>query len=126
MRSSAHRVRSVSVKFRRGSGRLRRCCGGSRLRPSTVATMGDDMRIDLLRSRQMALGCAWLFLAMPGVFGIVLLLGTGGRSVTGWILTGLYALGTLYLGILFVRASRLSVAPMENRSGWIGFRRTDR
>jgi hypothetical protein len=52
-------------------------------------------------------------------------LGSGGSSVVGWVLTGIYVVGTGYLGFLFVRAGRLGVAPMESRSGWIGWRRTD-
>lgn len=88
--------------------------------------MSDDIRVDQLRARRTALGCAWLFLAVPGVFGIVVLLASGGTSVPGWVLTGLYAVGTVLLLTLFVRAGQLKVAPMESRSSWIGWRRTDR
>ncbi len=88
--------------------------------------MGEDIRVDQLRARRTALGCAWLFLAVPGVFGVIVLLASGGTSVPGWILTGLYVAGTALLLVLFVRAGQLKVAPMESRSGWIGWRRTDR
>lgn len=88
--------------------------------------MSDDIRVDQLRARRTALGCAWLFLAVPGVFGVVVLIGSGGDSVPGWMLTGAYAVGTVLLLVLFVRAGQLKVAPMESRSNWIGWRRTDR
>lgn len=88
--------------------------------------MSDDIRVDQLRARRMAIGCAWLFLAVPGVFGVVVLLASGGTSVPGWVLTGAYVLGTVLLLVLFLRASQLKVAPMESRSNWIGWRRTDR
>lgn len=91
----------------------------------TVSAMSDDIRIDQLRSRRLAIGCAWLFLALPGVFGVIVLIASGGNSAVGWILTSTYALGTVYLLYLFVRASNLAVTPMESRSGWIGWRRTD-
>jgi cytochrome c biogenesis protein CcdA len=88
--------------------------------------MGDDIRVDQLRARRTALGCAWLFLAVPGVFGVLVLLNSGGSSVPGWILTIAYVAGTVLLLTLFVRAAQLTVAPMESRSNWIGWRRTDR
>ncbi len=72
------------------------------------------------------MGCAWLFLAVPGVFGVVVLIGSGGTSVPGWVLTVTYLLGTALLLVLFLRAGQLKVAPMESRSNWIGWRRTDR
>jgi cytochrome c biogenesis protein CcdA len=85
--------------------------------------MSDDIRVDQLRARRMALGCAWLFLAVPGILGVIVLLASGGTSVVGWILAGVYVLGTAYLLTLFIRASKLAVSPMESRSGWIGWRR---
>lgn len=88
--------------------------------------MSDDIRVDQLRARRTALGCAWLFLALPGALGIVVLLNSGGSSVPGWILTVAYVGGTALLLTLFVRAGQLKVAPMESRSNWIGWRRTDR
>lgn len=88
--------------------------------------MSDDIRVDQLRARRTAIGCAWLFLAVPGVFGVVVLLASGFSSVPGWVLTVTYVLGTAVLLTLFVRAGQLKVAPMESRSSWIGWRRTDR
>ncbi len=57
----------------------------------------------------MGVGCAWLFLAVPGVFGIVVLLSNGGRSAAGWALTSVFLVGTGYLLFLFVNADRIGV-----------------
>jgi hypothetical protein len=86
--------------------------------------MAEDMRIEQLTARRQAIGCAWLFIAVPGIFGVVVLLASGFTSAVGWILTAIYIGATILLGTLFVRAGKMALAPMESRSGWIGWRRT--
>ncbi len=86
--------------------------------------MAEDIRIEQLTARRQAIGCAWLFVAVPGVFGVVVLLASGFTSTVGWVLSVIYLVVTVYLGILFVRAGKMALAPMESRNGWIGWRRT--
>jgi len=78
------------------------------------------MRTDLVRARRTALGCAWLFIAVPGVLGIFGLIHSGFTSLFGWLMTTFFLLATFYLGMLFIRARSLSVAEPKTRRGRYG------
>jgi hypothetical protein len=82
--------------------------------------MGEDMRVDLLRARRQAIGCTWLFLAFPGVLGIIVVATSGGSSVLGWVLVGIFLVGTAYLVSLWVRAPHMKVSQGRVRSSWFG------
>jgi hypothetical protein len=83
--------------------------------------MSDDVRIDQLRARRAAIGCTWLFLAVPGILGVVLLFTSDFTSTLAWVLTGIFLIGTGYLVYMFRRANTMPVAVAESR--WFGRRK---
>ncbi len=85
--------------------------------------MTEDMRANELRARRAVLGCAWLFLALPGVFGIVALIGSGFTSTVGWVLSVIYVLGTIILLTLFVLAPRMRLSERSSGKGIFGMSR---
>ena len=83
--------------------------------------VAEDFRSEVVRNRRFALGCAWLFVAVPGVFGIVVLIGSGFTSIIGWIMTSIFTLTTAVLLAAFVRARSMPVAaPGSGRRGRFG------
>ena len=82
-----------------------------RATPGSVGAVGEDMRDDQVRARRGALAFLWVFLSLPGVFGIMGVINSGFTSLIGWLVSSVYVLATIILAVAFVNARRMPVAP---------------
>lgn len=82
-----------------------------------------DIRQDAAKSRRLALGCLWVFMAGPAALGIVISLAGGGPGFWGWLLITAAILGTAFMVVAFVRTYNLANiqhSPGVRRSKFFG------